>query len=449
MKCLNCGELINENESFCGNCGNVVKKENDISDNINNVETTQSISTNEIVSNKQPKKNNSSKILIIVSILLLIVLLIVGIIYFINKDKDLKNNDNQNIEEKDNKNGNSSDENKKDNENIGSNYVLADNIKQKLSPITTTSIVLNFEKNDYFNIDETFDLELKVDSNKNLIANCSNNKCNNEVINLNGEKAKYIDYSGPSYGSYMVIVLTEEGNFYYSSVSSNNHNFTKIDSKYRFVNFYNSEIYLESSLQGRQGGRGGSPYYLVGITSDDKYVTVFSQTELVQQKSKLIVSTLNDNSIYIYIDGKVRYNNLENSSEKYNSCINKNTNNNSSDILNNGITQKCTQEMLDYESYIVDEKSNIIYAKMIFNNKNSDIYIISFDNYIYKLTTDKSGENYIAKKYNNSLIKEIKNINSVLENKNSFSSITVSYENGKNENFEVAGWATQIIFEEK
>ena len=105
--------------------------------------------------------------------------------------------------------------------------------------------------------------------------------------------------------------------------------------------------------------------------------------------------------------------------------------------------------MLDYESYIVDEKSNIIYAKMIFNNKNSDIYIISFDNYIYKLTTDKSGENYIAKKYNNSLIKEIKNINSVLENKNSFSSITVSYENGKNENFEVAGWATQIIFEEK
>ena len=30
------------------------------------------------------------------------------------------------------------------------------------------------------------------------------------------------------------VVLTEEGNFYYSSVSSNNHNFTKIDSKYRY-----------------------------------------------------------------------------------------------------------------------------------------------------------------------------------------------------------------------
>ena len=453
MKCPNCGKLINDNESFCGNCGNVVKKENDISSNINNVETTQNISTNEIVSNKQPKKNNSSKILIIVSILLLIVLLIVGIIYFINKDKDLKNNDNQNIEEKDNKNDNSSDENKKDNVKdndnfiVPTNYVLSSSmqkIKANYEPITTTRT-------------EVGNLVFEINSEKKLVMSCNDNSCDRQFIDLNGESAKYVGSTSSGYANlYYVCVFTEQGNLYEIFFDV-----TKLDMQPRktlenLVGFtlipFICKVSLMNALTNSSDGKGPG---ILGLTSDNKYVE--KNSSIFLDKSNLILTQnsfyyLNKGKseyVFIYEDGKLLYI----SDEEYNNCIEQNSKNNKNDVIDSNIINKCANQVINNLPLIVDEKSNIIHARFGFFDENGIYYIISLDNNIYKLTNDKSGGNYIAKKYNNSPIKEIKDISMSDVDRGWFSSITVVYNNNnKEETFKTnrnGNWSSQIIFEEK
>lgn len=457
MKCPNCGQVVNENESFCGNCGNVVKKENYINGNINDNKIVQNINKNEVSSNKQPKKNNTSKILIVISILLLIVLLIFVIMYFINRDKDLKyDNDNQNTEEKDNKNNNSNKENnktdnsnnedKKDDVAKNFNYVLSSSmkaIKDYYEPITTTKT-------------EVEKIVFEINSDKKLIMSCSDNSCDKQIIDLNGESAKYVGSTQSGYANlYYVVIFTEQGNLYELFFDV-----TKLDMQPRktlenLVGFtlipFGYKIDLMSALTNSPGGKGPK---ILGLTSDNKYVEKDSsisldKSNLILTKSHFYDSSLHKfKNVFIHEDGKLLYI----SGEEYKNCTEQNAKNNKNDVIDSNIINKCTNQVINNLPLIVDEKSNTIYARLGFFDENGNYYIISLDNNIYQLTNDKSGENYIAKKYNNSPIKEIKDISMSDVDRGWFSSITVVYNNNSEETFKTDGngiYSSQIIFEEK
>lgn len=336
--------------------------------------------------NNNSKKNSS---LVFLIICLIIVFVVIGGLYIINKNVISENTNNV-----DNNDGKSDNKDNDVSEQIKDDYVIpTDYVASKdFVYVNTTKTTVG-------------DTTYEINENKELVSVPTCESCSSIKIDLNGESAKYVSSYQSKDSYYHVVTLTEEGNLY--------------EFIYKFESdsqlFYRSMSYkiLENITDFAMINFSRSGYadpIMVGITKDNKYVYRYNNNIFTENNNVvgiIGISRINSNiradKMVVYDNGRLKYIKELDFSDSYKKCV-------GNSVVDSKTDEKCTKEALNSIGYIVDENSNIIHAKYIYDNyyisqDNVSKYIISFDNKIYELTDEKIDDNYIAKLHNELTVK--------------------------------------------
>lgn len=401
MNCKKCGTVLNSEDKVCSNCGEPVNLDESIS------------KQKDLEEEKRNNNKNSNNILIIILVFILLVICGFLIYAFIIKytNNEVENNKSNIPNNSDNVlDNNIENDNNQNNNEV--NYVLNNQISNAYEPITTTRIKT-----------EDTGIIMEIDSNKNVgyyFENCGQN-CESTTININGEHAKYVTIS--SYGvaaMYHYIILTEEGNIYKGSI---NHTIVeeakKIESDNKFVNITNGgDLRVEQSQKSKS---------VLGITSENDYYDVIycpnvkSGNYLAYSYYSDISDVNNTKSEYvlIYNDGFLSYLSI---TEPFDA-------------------QRC--DNYNYNQYIVNSNNEKIQAQVVLYNNG--FYILGTDGYLYKLSSTKNGDNYVADLYSS---KKVENYS--YEQGNAYiRSITFEYDDKTDETIEDVYGNVQIVMVEK
>lgn len=362
--------------------------------------------------NEVNNKFNLSNFLMLV---LIILLLLVGVLYFINNsknnDSDIKNED-----------GKSENNNMGEYEKIKDDFILPTNYVSKnvVEPINTTRVTVG-------------DSVYEINSNKELVKlpNCAS--CASFKVDLNGELAKYVSFYQSSDSIYHIITLTENGNLYETLYDNENYSSTAISRKI----LDDLSAFSLYSFTVPRGHLVPEKNIIIGFTNDNKYVYRYNNT-IVNENNNIsnVVSIYNGETngnvdqIIVYDNGRLKFVGKTLLADSYKKCIGEN-------VVDSIVDEKCTKELFNIKSYIVDENSNLIHARAIISRYGYPTYIISLDNKIYELSNEKSGENYIAKSHSDLTVK-------------SFDRSSITYNNDSIENLDITQYSSfDILFEEK
>lgn len=390
MNCKKCGKDLSPEDKICSNCGEPVE----FLENNSNLKEVQSKFDN--------RKNNKTLITLLI---ILIVIICVFLIYIFmvkyNNDQQITNNvkDNNDV-----KNSTLDDNNKTNNEpnNVSNTYILNDQFVHIYDPITDTKIKIED------NIISPA-IIIEIDENKNVgyyFENCDQN-CIPTLIDINGEHAKSITSVSQGYAAaFVYVILTEEGNIYEGNINATKVDIAKkVETTNKFVNITHGGYRVEAT------SKIGS---ILGITDDNSYYNVIYCPNI---KSGNYVTYINyyDYSdpynakyeyVLVYDDGFISYLNFASSMSD----------------------QHC--ENYDYNQYIVNSNNEKIRAQVVFYKDG--FYILATDGYLYKLTSSKIENNYIAELYNSKKVSKYSyNQENVL-----IDSIIFEYTDNTNETFD-------------
>lgn len=365
--------------------------------------------------NENKNKFNLSSFLILV---LIILLLLVSVLYFVNNLKNIDSDIKNDTGKSENNNNSEQDENAlvKDDFVLPANYVP----KNAIEPVNTTRVIVG-------------DSVYEINSNKELVKmpNCAS--CASSQVDLNGESAKYVSAYQSSDSIYHIITLTEKGNLYETLYDNEVYSNTVVSRK--ILNDLSAFALYNFSVP--RGHLVPEKNIVVGFTNDNKYVyrynnTIINENNIVSNVVSIYNGETNGSvdQIIVYDNGRLKFVGRTLLADSYKKCIGEN-------VVNNVLDEKCTKELFNMKSYIVDENSNLIHARAIISRYGYPTYIISLDNRIYELTNDKSGENYIAKNHSDLTVK-------------SFDRSSIIYNNDSVENLDFVQYSSfDVLFEEK
>lgn len=399
MNCKKCGNVLKQGDKVCSNCGESV----DLAEDLANIKEEKNV--------KNEKSNNALIIILIVIVLLIISFMVYASILKYNNNDNGVNTPNNPEDSLDNNPENNYDENGQE-----VNYVLNYELANVYEPITDTKIKIE---------DSVLSsaIIMEIDDNKNVgyyFDDCSQN-CEPTIININDEQAKYIAFVNQGYTSrFIYAILTEEGNIYTGNIDNTMvEAANKVETDNTFVNItYGSINRTEENGKAESilGITGSNDYYNVlycpNIKSGD-YLTYSYYSDISD------VNNPNHEYVLIYNAGFLSYLSISMPFD----------------------AQRC--ENYNYNQYIVNSNNERIQAQVVLYNDG--FYILGIDDYLYKLTSTKNGDNYVADLYS---FKKVQGY-SYQQDSADIRSITFKYDDGTEETLEDTYGNVQIVmFEE-
>lgn len=394
MYCPNCGNNVNDNSKFCTKCGT----------SINGPQAKQNVEP------VQPKKNTGCLVATVIGIILLFIIPFLIFFGVFSLAKKLVT-DSPDIEcclgaggtwkdgtckdynkEKYNKCMNESSED--DEERATTlNKQIKKYVEQFNKNITTTEATVEEYKGT-----EKQKVTYKINSDKQVERIVNNEKT---IENLNGEKAKYIigtnqNGSGTTNYCTSIYVLTEEGNIYYMAAGLDRDEMKKIETNYKFKNM----LIIPTTIDGERiidannlynyipiVKAYGQFYLAIGVTEQDELVTINTYYPFLNigKTNKYLVMgfSIYDDRLKIDMDNGLRA--FESIVLFNDGSLNYTTANQVVNLYND----KNLYTNFHNKENVYNEKEEIINANFVFKDNNNTIYIISDDNQMYQLTTDK------------------------------------------------------------
>ncbi|MCI8777985.1 MAG: zinc ribbon domain-containing protein [Bacilli bacterium] len=404
MNCKKCGKGLNPKDKVCSNCGEPVFLEN---------------SSNPKKINDEMGSRKQNRILIILLVVLVVIICVfLGYVFVIkyNNDQQITNNvkDNNNV-----KDDNPDDNNQVNNEpnSASPTYILNEQLAHIYDPITDTKIKIED------NIISPA-IIIEIDENKNVgyyFEDCGQN-CIPTLIDINDEHAKSITYVSQGYeDAFVYVILTEEGNIYQGNINGTKVDVAKkIEATNKFINITHGGYRVEAT------NKIGT---VLGITDDSSYYNVIYCPNIKSGNYVAYVNYYSDSDPYdieyeyilAYDDGSISYLNFKSSM----------------------LDQRC--ENYDYDQFVVNTNNEKIKAQFVFYKEG--FYILATDGYLYKLTSTKTENNYVAELYNSNKVSKY----SYNQEYARIDSITVDYVDNTNEVFDnlLSSGGVQIVMVER
>ena len=190
MYCLNCKNLVPEQNVFCQSCGANLKELREVNAQpINQGNMIPNNNMNNNPKNNNPKANKVKKYLIITLIVVLLLTLGISLFFILNKkdNEAIANKKEPTISEENNEEENEEDDNQVEDNSSTLSKLKEDYESGKIDVNKYFTELVNYEY-DYDNLDEDYKFEKKFDTSGNLSYIVEILESNEDKIDLNAKK---------------------------------------------------------------------------------------------------------------------------------------------------------------------------------------------------------------------------------------------------------------------